>query len=299
MVWWFRGDFVDAFTVMRERMTVAVAAGVLAFTLLHLLNEPLRWWVLLRGQQAQATLPRIYHAMTTTALVSYTLPARLGVPIRILMAKRVLGLEYATASAVLLLDSVYSYGVWAVAALIGGAVVFPDSGQLAVGGALAVIGVGTVGLLLAVRVEWARWARSPWMKRFAAGMQLMSLRVGVCNSLLLALDILLYGVRHRLILQGLGVECSLLTVTLIVAISILAGFLSLMPLGLGGYDLSLAFLLASIGVPRELAVTVPLINRIVTISTGVVMGAMSASYLGVKPRRDMAAAETTLEDGES
>ena len=112
-------------------------------------------------------------------------------------------------------------------------------------------------------------------------------------ELLLFSDILFYGIRHSLILIGLGVQCSLVSVTLIVAISIFAGFVSLMPLGLGGYDLSLVFLLTLIGVPKELAMVVPLINRMVMIGVGLILGTISMSRISLSRKTLMDVSENS------
>ena len=111
--------------------------------------------------------------------------------------------------------------------------------------------------------------------------------------LLLFSDIFFYGIRHSLILAGLGVQCSIFDVTLIVAISIFAGFISLMPLGLGGYDLSLVFLLTLIDVPKELALAVPVINRIVMIGVGLILGTFSMSRISLSHRTLVDASENS------
>src|SRR5262245_15457428 len=102
-------------------MTPALACAVVACTALHFANEPLRWWVLLRRRTPRATLSRVTLAVTATSLATYTLPARLGLPARVVMATRALGLDSATASAVLAFDGALTYAVW-IAAAAGGAV---------------------------------------------------------------------------------------------------------------------------------------------------------------------------------
>jgi len=281
---WFRRDLAAALSLFRGHWSFGAGAGIFALALLHFVNEPLRWWVLLGARQANVTLPRIYHGLTATALGSYLLPARLGVPMRVFMATRVLQLDVPTTSAILIGDAVYSYGTWALVALAGGVILMPDLNWLGPAAILAALCVGAGGVVAAARLDWLGSCRFAVAARLAQGLRLLSARIAVINSGLVAGDIVLYGVRHALILATLGVHCSLLNVTFVVAISIFAGFVSLMPAGFGAYDISLVFLLTLIGVPREAAVAVPVINRVVTIATGVLLGAVSVHRLGIEWR---------------
>ena len=285
---WFRHDLYAAVRLLREQLTLSTALAIAAVTLLHFANEPLRWWIFLNGRAPRATLTRTYHALTVTALASYVFPARLGLPVRLLMAKRVLGLDYPRASALLLVDSALSYGLWSLVALLGVAVLLPSfrlATPLAV--ALAIAALLLVVLLVARR-RWGVSGRHPLGVVLKTGLEFLSLKTGSANIVVFLIDILAYSVRHELILLALGVRASLFDLTLVVAMSVVAGFVSFMPLGLGTYDASLVFLLAMIGVPREAALAVPLINRIATMLIGGTLGALSAAHLGIRSRAELA-----------
>lgn len=280
---WLRDDFATAFHLFRDKLTLTIAVGIIFFALISFFNEPLRWHTILRARFPFASFTRIYHLLTSTALISYTFPARSGLPVRLIMAKRILGLDYPTVGALLIIDSVLFYGFWLLAAVIGGAMLMPEQRLLTTFAGFMLIALGVILLSVLTRADWSRFSRfqrvSDFGSRLSAGLRLMTVRVALVNALLLCSDILFYGIRHSLILVGLGVECSIIKVTLIVAISIFAGFVSLMPLGIGGYDLSLAFLLTLIDVPREVAVAVPVINRISMISVGLILGGISLNRL--------------------
>lgn len=288
VVVWLRDDFTLAFRLFRDRLTLPVAGGIIFFALICFFNEPLRWRSILKTRFPSVSFSKIYHLLTATALVSYTFPARSGLPVRFFMTKKVLGLDYASVGALLVVDSILLYSSWFVVALIGGIILIPQKRILTVSAGLVFIAAGFVLLFVVTRINWSRLSRfqrvSNFAARFSSGLQMMTVRVGLTNALLLFSDILFYGFRHTLILMGLGVKCSLLSVTLIVAISIFAGFVSLMPLGLGAYDLSLAFLLTLIDVPRELALVVPVINRISMIGIGLILGAISLNRISL-PRK--------------
>ncbi|MCK4783692.1 MAG: flippase-like domain-containing protein [Desulfobacteraceae bacterium] len=283
---WFRNDFVAAFRLFRDQLTLKTACGIIFFSLINFFNEPVRWRIILRPRYPLASLTRIYHMLTATALTSYLFPARAGLPVRLFMAKRVLGLDYPTVGALLIIDSVLFYTLWFLAAAIGGAVLMPNQRLLIPAAALMLTASGFALLFVVTHVDWPRLSRSQrlsdFTSRLSTGLKLMTMRVGLINALLLSSDILFYGIRHTLILMGLGVKCSLIEITLIVATSIFAGFVSLMPLGIGGYDVSLAFFLTLIDVPRELAVAVPVINRISMVSVGLILGGISLNSLALQ-----------------
>jgi uncharacterized membrane protein YbhN (UPF0104 family) len=282
---WFRDDFSVAFRLFQDRLTLPVAGGIVLFALICFFNEPLRWRSILKTHFPSVSFSKIYHLLTATALISYTFPARSGLPVRFFMTKKILGLDYVTVGALLIVDSLLFYTSWFVVAVIGGIVLIPHNRILTGIAGLVLITSGFIFLFIVTRADWSRLSRlqklSNFASRLSSGLQMMTVRVGLTNTLLLACDILFYGIRHMLILIGLGVKCPLLLVTLVVAISIFAGFVSLMPLGIGGYDLSLVFLLTLIDVPRELALAVPIINRISMIGVGLILGTISLSRMSL------------------
>jgi len=97
----------------------------------------------------------------------------------------------------------------------------------------------------------------------------------------LLIDIVIYGLRHTVILAAMGIDASIYKVTLLVSLSIVAGFVSLMPMGIGGYDLSLVLLLSSAGIPGEQALMVPLVHRFFMMGTGIILGLFSVIRLWV------------------
>jgi uncharacterized membrane protein YbhN (UPF0104 family) len=296
LIWW-RDDFEVAFRLFRNRITFPVAAGILFFALICFINEPLRWKSILKGRFTSVSFSKIYHLLTATALISYTLPARSGMPVRFFLSKKILGLDYATVGALLVVDSVLLYSSWFVVAVLGGFLIIPQKHSLTMTLCFGAIVSGIIVLFCFARMDWSHFSRfkrlSSFALKFSNGLKMLTARVGVFNLLLLFSDIFFYGIRHSLILTGLGVQCPLVSVTLIVAISIFAGFVSLMPLGLGGYDLSLVFLLTLIGVPKELALVVPVINRIVMIGAGLILGTISMGRISLSRKTVMDVSENS------
>ena len=59
--------------------------------------------------------------------------------------------------------------------------------------------------------------------------------------------------------------------------------ISMMPLGIGGYDLALIFFLSQYGVPPEMALVASVSNHLVNIFWSLVLGVWSGLSLGVNP----------------
>jgi uncharacterized protein (TIRG00374 family) len=100
---------------------------------------------------------------------------------------------------------------------------------------------------------------------------------------IIAIDICSHILRHWALLSMVDVELSLAAIAALTCISIFVGLASMMPMGLGGYDLSLALLLAQFGVPWETSLLIPIINRAGSIAFSVLAGAWSARGLDINP----------------
>jgi uncharacterized protein (TIRG00374 family) len=95
---------------------------------------------------------------------------------------------------------------------------------------------------------------------------------------ILLLDIAGYILRHGAILAAMNVELTLPLIAYVTTVSIAAGFISMLPMGIGAYDVTLIFLLTTLGVPLDSAVLVPLFNRAVNMVVSIALG-LPASYV--------------------
>jgi len=276
---WLGDDLVLAVRLLSGQLSVGIAVAIMCFTLPHFLNEPLRWWVWMRGRRPRLTLTRTYHTLSVVALASYIAPVRVGIPARFVFFKRLLAMEHSTIASIMVVDALCAYGTWSVVAAAGVFLVLPHVGLRFPLAAALSAGIGVL-LLIGRRRSWMQCGT---VRRLADQFVGLTVAQGAVNTLLVACDVVCEGVRHLLILAAFGIDVSVVTVTLVTAMSVFAGFVSLMPLGLGAYDFSMAFLLGMVGVPREAAIAVPLINRAVTMGVGITLGAVSAGHLGLRP----------------
>jgi uncharacterized membrane protein YbhN (UPF0104 family) len=275
------------------QLEVMYVAPVLLSTLAHFLAEPWRWYYYLRPL-TRIAYPQLFHVFSFTALLSYALPMKLGTPARVFLLERQTGLGYAVVSSGLVVDGLLYYGGWALCSVLALPIIIshglgPDylSG-LIMGGMMLLLAV-----ILCLRY-FPAMIPPAWIKRFkgrysASVTALHAFRTGLTPRVLFVammvvlVDIFFQAMRHGLILSLFNHPLPWLLVGAIAVVSIFAGLLSMMPMGLGGYDLTLVALLVAAAVPVELAVLVAVINRVASIAVSVVLGLWAARRLQLNP----------------
>ena len=100
-------------------------------------------------------------------------------------------------------------------------------------------------------------------------------------TLLLGLNVVAATTRLYLVLYALGWTVDWLALLAAFTISIAAGNLSLIPMGLGVRDASLTLLLAQIGVPKEVALSAAVVQRLFAPGWPLLLGLISANVLGL------------------
>lgn len=95
----------------------------------------------------------------------------------------------------------------------------------------------------------------------------------------------LQGFAFYYLMHTQGFDLSLPLAMGIYAIGLLAGALSMIPGGIGATEAAMALLLAAAGAPTQIAIIVPLINRLTTLWFAVGLGLLASAWLGSR-RRD-------------
>jgi uncharacterized protein (TIRG00374 family) len=101
------------------------------------------------------------------------------------------------------------------------------------------------------------------------------------------IDIAFMVLRHYCICLVVGIDMSFITLACITCISFFTGLISMMPMGLVGYDATFIFLMQQFNIPLEQALLVPLINRSMVILCACFLGANSAFNLGYNPFKEI------------
>ncbi|MFQ5448398.1 MAG: lysylphosphatidylglycerol synthase domain-containing protein [Saprospiraceae bacterium] len=258
--------------------------GIFFFVLFHFLIEPVRWSVYMKTKNKEQGLNFLY-IFSATAFFSYIMPAKLGIPIRFWLIKKHQQLKTSSIGLFILVEQAFGLGSWTIASLLLGgsfAIAILQQNLNRVKGWLSpsvVWGLAIVAIVL-LTVSWRK--RSRMIRGGRAIFSSLSLiQIGVIAGLF-TLDITSYTVRHFFILQLLGENSLPFSVVASVAVlSIYAGFVSAMPMGLVGYDATIVFLLVQQGVDLQTAVLVPVINRVANLLVSILLGIPSAYKLGI------------------
>jgi uncharacterized membrane protein YbhN (UPF0104 family) len=257
-------------------------AAILCTVLFHFAMEPLRWVVYL-GRDPHATFCPLVYIFSSTAFFSYVLPAKLGIPLRFWLITKSLRLGASAVGCLMAADSALAMAAWAFASIVmGGEFAFrvgSDHIRSLWQGAFPwwVFSAMLMGLI--AMIAWRQKA-----SRIVTGLRasLNSLGMGrvVCVAGLFALDIAGYVMRHAIILNMLSApDLEWSTIGAVTVVSIFMGFVSMMPMGLVGYDATIILLLTQSGLDVGTAAMVPVINRAANLLVSGIAGIPSAFKL--------------------
>lgn len=162
-----------------------------------------------------------------------------------------------------------------------------------ISGIFLALGIGVSILALILLFLYFGDEQHPLKKKLMTGLRkigdamimLREIRINryLTNLMIIWVDMASQIARHYFILKMLGVDVGLYEMAAITCLAIFAGMASMMPMGLVGYDATILLLLQQSRVPLEIASLVPLINRLFSIATSVVLGAWGAFSLGYSP----------------
>jgi len=249
-------------------------------------------YVLVRASGYPTTIGQAYLVLTASLSVNYVTPLKFGIPLRIYLYRQVMHVPLAVGTALVALETWLGMLIPALIASVGIALVFPEIGLAA---PLALLTILFMGMGLALFVRPSRITpllrRLPLQKftlrlaRFGETVQMgfRSLPLGWLGvvALLIGLNVTVAAVRLYVVLLMLGQAISWLSLLAVLAISITAGNLSMIPMGLGVRDASLTLLLRQLGVPDQVALSVAVIQRLFAPGWPLLLGLISANILGV------------------
>jgi uncharacterized protein (TIRG00374 family) len=250
-------------------------------------------WLLLNQIHPGSSFFTAYLTLTASLVVGYLLPGRLGIPVRVYLYHRffnlnvpvsfgLVGWELVVTTLIPLVSSFPVLWIFYSDPWIFSSVVFAFF--------LLVLLMLTAYFLwyYGVEVRWPskfRHLLSP-LAPFADGLSqtlscLKPRTLGVFSSLCFLVLLCSVWFSHVLLLH-FGAPVSFLTLLSIQSLSYLAGLISLMPMGLGAREISLAVLLGESGVPVDVATYTALIQRVVATGLSFILGLISLQILGLK-----------------
>lgn len=248
--------------------------------------------MLVRGGGYRASFVHAYLVLTSSLSVNYVTPVKVGIPLRIYLYKQVLQVPLGIGTALVALETWLGMLIPAVIATVGIAVLFPEIGLAAPLALLTALLVG-MGAMLFVKPSLVSplLGRLPLQKftsrlvHFGETVQagfrsVPPWRLGVVG-LLFGLNFAVATTRLYFVLLMLGWPVSWPALLAVLTISITAGNLSMIPMGLGVRDASLTLLLTRLGAPNEIALSTAVIQRLLSPGWPLLLGLISTNILGL------------------
>ncbi|MDY7075596.1 MAG: lysylphosphatidylglycerol synthase transmembrane domain-containing protein [Chloroflexota bacterium] len=249
-------------------------------------------YVLVRASGYHTTMAQAYLVLTSSLSVNYVTPIKFGIPLRVYLCKQFMQIPLAVGTALVALETWLGMLVTAAISCVGTALLFPEIGLAVPLTLLATLLVG-MGVMLFIKPSLINplLERLPLQKltlrlvRFGETVQ-MGLRsvplwwLGVV-ALLFGLNVAAAATRLYLVLLMLEWTVNWPALLTVLSISITAGNLSMIPMGLGVRDASLTLLLMQLGVPNEVALSVAVIQRLFAPGWPLLLGIISTNVLGV------------------
>ena len=269
---------------------------VLYLSLIHvtsLLLHSLALWLLLNRIHPGSPFFSVYVALTASLAVGYFLPGRLGFPARVYLYHRIfnistavsfglLGWELIVTTVIPLIFSIPALWIFSSDPLFFAAVLFLILMLLLFAAAVYGLwryGDGIHGLS---KIRRLISPLSPLGEGLIQTVKPLDFLMLAAFSFLCLLVLTCSAWFSRVFLMSLGSPVPFLTLLSIQSLSYLAGFISLMPMGLGARELSLAVLLGEAGVRVDVATYAAVIQRVLATGISFLLGLISMQILWLK-----------------
>lgn len=251
--------------------------------LLHFYLEPYKWKKVYLGLIRSNTdnhYNKIRDIIFSTSLLTYFLPFKIGIPIRMVLFNKIAGIKVFPVSVVLAWDSIISLVIWGGGASICAYMLrweiksyismFEDFSSVYFLVSLFFLILCLLGMMFFKRVN--KFYRVKFIGK----------REALLVASILALDVFSYYFRHffltlvfvRDVKVAVFVGFSGVLATFI-------GMLSGLPMGILGYDLALLALASGFGLNQEQALLIIVINRAFNFLSAVVLGLPASKRLGI------------------
>jgi len=250
-------------------------------------------WLLLNRVHSQIRISQVYLALTSSLAVGYFLPGKLGLPVRVYLYHRRFGLTVGASFGLVGWEMAITTFIPLIFSIPGLWIFYPYPWLFS---SVLILLCLIPSSILAGYFLWQHGAKSGRLYKIRRFLSLLSPFFEGLTQTLRSLDfrtvallslfyffVLLCSVWFsHLLLLYFGTPVSPFTLLSIQSLSYLAGVVSLMPMGLGARDLSMAVLLGNVGVSADLATYVALIQRVIATGLSLLMGLISLQILGVK-----------------
>jgi uncharacterized membrane protein YbhN (UPF0104 family) len=250
-------------------------------------------YCILAGADGKRSVSQLYLVVTASLAANYSTPVKAGIPLRVYLYKRFMGIGIAAGSALVGLEALLGMLVPAVIALFALVLLLPEGGLaapavVAAGAALAVAAFAfvrsgsydrAISRLPLPRIARRALAPDGDIVTAVRGVPLWSL--GAAAGIYAAMFVLL-GVRSFYAFQLFGDSLNVMELVGISAAAFALGFVSFVPMGLGVRDATLVALFVQAGADRDVAIAVAALDRLLSTGVPFLLGILSAQVLGLR-----------------
>lgn len=298
---WFKIDLS-----VLGRLSPGLAAALIALAILITVVYSMGAGLLLHGMGGPGSLFSIYLVVTGAGAAGLISDPKLGIPLRVLFYRTILGVSVAVGSGAVLLETL----IWFI---LMGLILMMPLPQFWTSQTYWVLPLSVLiacATLVTALIFWpnlaaplARCTARPMVAgiiNFFSEIRLALARVEKRRLLLAVLvfvaTYLLDAYSLQLVLKAMGSQLTLFELTYTIVFSYLVGLFTFLPLGLGPRDLSFVYLLTVLGAPMEVAASAALLQRALRIVVPLGLGLISMGILGfdrLRPSSDLEARSTT------
>lgn len=278
-----------------SRFPIGTLVLVLVLVVVGWLIRGLRFHYYLR--KTDLTVPLSYSLAVFLASFSLTgTPGKMGEAVKGVFLKEDYGIPVTRVVGILVVERLMD--LWGVLLLASFSfLLFPEWSVAFVVCAAVVIGGGVFLCMERLyrpilermgRIRFLSWICEKALGVLVTGRELMTLRIFTVGLILSTIAWGLEAVSLYLILQGFGIDASLLEANFVYSFSTLVGALSMLPGGIGGTEAGMVGLLAFLGVSYQRALPPVLLIRLCTLWFAIVVGVGFTLGLLARRRRESA-----------
>ncbi|MCJ7509562.1 MAG: flippase-like domain-containing protein [Dehalococcoidia bacterium] len=250
-------------------------------------------YCILAGTDWNRSLGHLYLVVTASLAANYSTPLKAGIPLRVYLYKRFMGIGPATGSALVGLEILLGTLVPAVISILVLVLLLPEGEMalpvlVAAGAAMAVGAIAFVRSRSYDRVA-ARLPLPGIARRLLApgGGFVTAVRGVPLSSLATAAGVyaamfVFVGVRSFYAFELFGGSMNVLELVGISAAAFTLGTVSFLPMGLGVRDATLVALFVQAGADRDVAIAVAALDRLLSTAVPFFLGILSAQILGLR-----------------
>jgi uncharacterized membrane protein YbhN (UPF0104 family) len=271
-------------------LSIALIAVLTVLVILGAIAAP---YFILVGTDWNRSLRQLYLVVTASLAANYSTPVKAGIPLRVYLYKRFMGIGFTRGTALVGLEVLLGLLVPAVISLFVLVLVLPEAG-LAVP-ALVAIGASTAVAAIAF-VRSGSYDRTilrlplPGVARrvLAPGGDIVAAVRGVPLSFLSAATsiyaamFVLVGIRFFFAFRLFGGSMNVTELVGITAVAFVLGSVSLLPMGIGVRDATFVALFVQAGADRDIAIAVAALDRLLSTGVPLLLGVVSAQILGLR-----------------